>query len=59
MMQRIEKDPFFRFYPKRHEDLYKTVHSQLTGGLSVIFTRLANACETKIRHDEIANSETC
>ena len=35
------------------------MRSQLTGGLSVIFTRLAIAGETKIRPHEIPDFETC
>ena len=59
MMQRIEKDRFFCLYPKRHKDLYKTMRLQLTGGLSVIFTRLTIAGETKKRPHKIPDSKTC
>ena len=59
MMKRIKKDAFFCLYPKRHKDLYKTMHSQLTGGFSAIFTRLVIAGKTKIRPHEIPDPETC
>ena len=45
-------------FPKRHGDPYKTLRSQLTGGLSLIFCRLAISGETKIRSHEIDNPET-
>ena len=35
------------------------MRSQLTGGLSVIFTRLTMAAEAKIRPHEIPDLETC
>ena len=35
------------------------MRSQLTGGLSVIFTRLAIAGKTKIRPHEVPDLETC
>ena len=56
---RIEKDIFFYLYPKRHDDLYKTMCSQLTGSLSVIFMCLAIAGETKIRSHEISDLQNC
>ena len=37
MMQKIEENSFFCLFPKRHADLYKTLRSQLTGGLSIVF----------------------
>ena len=58
MMKKIQKNAFFCLFPKRHGDLYKTLHSQLTGGLSLIFCRLAISGETKIRSHEIENPET-
>ena len=58
MMKKIEKNAFFCLFPKRHGDLYKTLRSQLTGGLSLIFCRLAISGETKIRSHEIDNPET-
>ena len=58
MMKKIEKNTFFCLFPKRHGDLYKTFRSQLTGGLSLIFCRLAISGETKIRSHEIDNPET-
>ena len=58
MMKKIEKNTFFCLFPKRHGDLYKTLRSQLTGGLSLIFCRLAISGETKIRSHEINNPET-
>ena len=57
MMKKILKNAFFCLFPKRHGDLYKTLHSQLTGGLSLIFCRLAISGETKICSHEIENSE--
>ena len=58
MMQKIEKDSFFCFFPKKHSDLYKALRSQLTGGLSIVFCRYAAAGETRIRNHEISNPET-
>ena len=58
IMKKIEKNTFFCLFPKRHGDLYKTLRSQLTGGLSLIFCRLAISGETKIRSHEIDNPET-
>ena len=57
MMQKIEKNIFFCLFPKRHADLYKTLKSQLTGGLSIVFCRYAAAGETRIRNHEISNLE--
>ena len=57
-MKKIEKNTFFCLFPKRHGDLYKTLRSQLTGGLSLIFCRLAISGETKICSHEIDNPET-
>ena len=37
MMQKIEKKSFFCLLPKRHANLYKTLRSQLTGGLVLFF----------------------
>ena len=37
MMKKIQKNAFFCLFPKRHGDLYKTLRSQLTGELSLIF----------------------
>ena len=58
MKKKIEKNAFFCLFPKRHGDLYKSLRSQLTGGLSLIFCRLAISGETKIRSHEIENPET-
>ena len=57
MTKHIEKEIFFCLFPKRHEDLYNTMCNQITGGLSIVFTRLAIAGETKIRSHEIDDSE--
>ena len=58
MMKTIQKNAFFCLFPKRHGDLYKTLRSQLTDGLNLIFCRLAISGETTIRSHEIENSET-
>ena len=57
-MKRIEKNPFFCCFPKRHADLYKTIHSQITGGLSTTFTCLDIAGATKIQSNKINDGET-
>ena len=57
MMKRIEKETFFCLFPKRHADLYNTMHSQIARALSIVFTRLAIAGETKIRSHEIDDPE--
>ena len=49
MIKKISKDFFFCLYPKRHADLYKKMRSQLTGGLSIVFSRMAVAGKTPIR----------
>ena len=49
MMKKISKDSFFCLFPKRHADLYKKMKSQLTSGLSIVFSRMAVAGETPIR----------
>ena len=49
MMKKILKDSFFCLYPNRHADLCKKMRSQLTGGLSIVFSRMAVAGETSIR----------
>ena len=59
MLQRCEKEAFFCWFPKRHADLYHTLRSNITGRLSIVFTRLAIKDETKIRLHEISNPETC
>ena len=59
MLQRCEKEAFFCLFPKRHADLYHTLRSNITGGLSIVFTRLAIKDETKIRPHEVSNPETC
>ena len=56
-MKRIEKETFFCLFSKWHADLYNTMRNQITGGLSIVFTRLAIAGETKIRSHEIEDSE--
>ena len=58
MLQRCEKEVFFCLFPKRHADLYHTSRSNITGGLSIVFTRLAIKDETKICPHEIFNPET-
>ena len=59
MLQRCEKEAFFCLFPKRHADLYHTLRSNITGGLSIVFIRLAIEDETKICPHEIFNPETC
>ena len=59
MLQRCEKEAFFCLFPKRHADLYHTLRSNITGGLSIVFNRLAIKDETKIRPNEVSNPETC
>ena len=49
MMIKISKDFFFCLYPKCHADLFMKMRSQLTSGLSIMFSRMAVAGETPIR----------
>ena len=56
-MKRIEKETFFCLFAKQHADLYNTMSNQITAGLSIVFTRLAIAGETKIRSHEIDDPE--
>ena len=58
MIKKILKNAIFCLFPKRHGDLYKTLCSQLTGGLSLIFYRLAISGKIKTRSHEIENPET-
>ena len=58
IMKKIQKNACFCLFPKRHGDLYKTLQSQLTGGLSLIFCRLAISGETKILSHEVENPKT-
>ena len=53
MMKRIKKETF----PKQHADLYNTMRNQIVRGLSIVFTRLAIAGETKVRSHKIDNPE--
>ena len=51
--------PFMLYwYRQAIDNLYKTLRSQLKGGLSLIFCHLAISGETKIRSYEIENLET-
>ena len=49
MMKKFQKILLFCLYIKRHADLYKKIRSQLTGGLSIVFSRMAVAGITPIR----------
>ena len=57
LIKRIEKETFFCLFAKRHADLYNTMSNQITGGLSIVFTRLTIVSETKIRSHEIDDPE--
>ena len=59
MLKEMEPDSFFRLFPKKHADLYQALQSQLTGGLSIVFSRLVIAGKTKIRPHQIKDPETC
>jgi len=59
MIKKLSNKVFFCLFSKRHADLYKKLRSQLTGGLSIVFSRLAIAGETSIRSHQIDNPETC
>ena len=59
MLKAIEPELFFCLFPKGHADLYKALRAQLTGGLSIVFSRLAIAGKTKIRPHQIKDPETC
>ena len=59
MQKEINHETFFCLFPKRHSDLYQKLRSQLTGGLSMIFCRLAISSETKIRPHQVENPYTC
>ena len=58
MITYIEKETFFCLFTKLHEDLYTTMRNQISGGLNRAFTCRAMAGETKIRLNEIDNSES-
>ena len=49
MMKKIFKNTFFCVYPKRHADLYQRMREALTGGFSIVFTKMAVSGVTKIR----------
>ena len=57
MQRRSTDGKFFCLFPKRHADLYDEFKSQITGGLSMIFTRLAVAGQTLIRPHEVENPQ--
>ena len=59
MLKAMEPDSFFCPFPKRHTDLYQALRSQLTGGLSFVFSRLAIVGKTKTRPHQIKDPETC
>ena len=59
MQKEINRGTFFCLFPKRHSDLYQKLRSHLTGGLSMIFSRLAISGETKIRPHQVENPHTC
>ena len=59
MQREINNGTFFCLFPKRHSDLYQKLRSQLTGGLSAVFCRLAIAGQTKIRPHQVENPYTC
>ena len=59
MLQSCEKEAFSCLFPKRHADFYHTLRSNITGGQSTAFTRLAIKDKTKIHPHEISNPETC
>ena len=50
MLKAIEPDSFFCLFPKRHADLYKALRAQLTGGLSIVFSRVALPVKPKSGH---------
>ena len=58
LIKKTKKNAFFCLFPKSYGDLYNTLQSKLTGGLSLIFCRLAISGEIKIRSHEIENPET-
>ena len=55
MLKETAKDTFFCLFPKNYADLYQNPRSQLTGGLSLFFTRLAIAEETYIKPNRYEN----
>ena len=55
----VKKKLFFCLFLKRHADLYHILRSNITGGLSIVFTRPAIKDESKISPHEIPNPETC
>ena len=59
MLKEMEPDSFFCLFPKKHADLYQALRSQLMGGLSIVFSRLAIAGKTKIRPHQIKDPEIC
>ena len=59
MQQEINHGTFFCLFPKRHSNLYQKLRSQLTDGLSVMFTTLDISGETKIRPHQVEKPFTC
>ena len=59
MIKKISKNTFFCVCSKRHADLYKRMREALTGGLSIVFTRMAVSGVTKIRPHQLENPEIC
>ena len=58
-MKKISKNTLFCLYPKIHADLYKHMREALTGGLSVVFTRMAVSGVAKSRPHQVENPEIC
>ena len=59
MIKKISKNTFFCVCSKRLADLYKRMREALTGGLSIVFTRMAVSGVTKIRPHQVENPEIC
>ena len=54
MLQRCDKEAFFGLFPKRHADLYHTLRSNITGGLSIVFTNYklrSPRCDIQLRYN--------
>ena len=56
LMGNLPNDTFFSLFDKKDEDVYRQLKRNLTGGPSIVFTRLAEAGSTKIR---LNGEETC
>jgi len=58
MLNSVALGSFFSLLPKQHEDLYHELRSQLTGGISIVFSRLAFSEKKPSAHMNLLNQKS-